>query len=70
MKQIDVLPEGYVVYSTPIKHYAVPEHHCLVCACCKDVFYDSTNGPYLWFCAFGYDSEHWTNCDSFVETKE
>ena len=38
--------------SENFKCYA-PEDHCLFCDKCKDLFWDYTNGPYLFFCDDG-----------------
>ena len=35
------------------KVYNFPEKHCAFCKNCTDVFYDYTNGPYLFLCNVG-----------------
>ena len=32
------------------KTYSMPENHCVFCKHCDDVFYDYTNGPYMFLC--------------------
>ena len=32
------------------KTYLLPENHCAFCEHCADVFYDYTNGPYMFLC--------------------
>lgn len=35
--------------------YKMPEHHCVFCDHCTDLFYDFANGPYLFICDLGHD---------------
>lgn len=46
-----------------------PEKSCLFCEHCCDVFWDFTNGPYMFFCASDGDPEQGAigNCKSFKE---
>ena len=30
--------------------YQLPVNHCVFCKRCTDIFYDYTNGPYMFFC--------------------
>ena len=39
--------------------------HCLICKHCTDVFYDYTNGPYMFFCGIDEDTDECINCNSF-----
>lgn len=44
-----------------------PDTHCLFCKKYTDVFWDITNGPYMFFCAEGHGN--WKTCNSFEEEK-
>jgi len=33
------------------------KHSCFFCSHCTDIFYDYTNGPYLFICDIGRDIE-------------
>ena len=54
--------------------YSVDAHprSCLFCAHCTDVFWDYTNGPYMFFCDADGDTESGMSgeCDSFIEESE
>ena len=39
------------------KKVIVAEGECLVCKHCTDIFYDSTNGPYMVFCEYTFTNE-------------
>lgn len=45
--------------------YPFPEHHCVFCAHCADLFFDYTHGPYLFMCSLG--CEGFQNCSNFKE---
>ena len=47
-------------------HYRcfAPEKHCLFCANCTGVFWDYTNGPYMFICEYG---GNYLNCEHFVD---
>lgn len=47
--------------------YSIPENHCVFCEHCTDIFYDYTNGPYLFFCDIGLDD--FNTCNSFKESE-
>ena len=47
------------------KIYHFPEKHCAFCDNCADVFFDFTNGPYLFLCNLGCES--WETCSNFIE---
>ena len=47
--------------------YSIPENHCVFCEHCTDIFYDYTNGPYLFFCDIG--SGDFNTCNSFKESE-
>lgn len=46
------------------KTYLLPENHCAFCKHCPDIFFDYTNGPYLFICDLGKEYE---TCNSFKE---
>ena len=39
------------------KTYMGKEKCCLFCDHCTDIFYDYTNGPYMWLCNIQQDTE-------------
>ncbi len=46
-----------------------PDKSCLFCKHCCDVFYDYTNGPYMFFCNTDGDTNQgaFANCNKFEE---
>ena len=48
--------------------YQFPDRHCSSCANCSDVFYDYTNGPYLFICNIGEQYE--SGCRLYKEDNE
>lgn len=46
------------------KTYAVCKDMCIVCSKCSDIFYDYSNGPYLFFCEDNIDTED-NYCSNF-----
>lgn len=50
------------------KTYSFPNNHCSSCKYCTDVFYDYTNGPYLFLCNIRkkYDD----GCDRYEADEE
>lgn len=40
----------------------VCKEHCIVCKHCTDIYYDATNGPYMFFCEFNEELE---DCNKF-----
>ena len=67
MKTIDHIPRGYKMYHCANgKQYVAPKKSCLFCAHCTDIFYDFTNGPYMWYCdVVGNPENHFTGCHKF-----
>ena len=47
------------------KIYMLPKDHCAFCDNCTDIFFDYTNGPYLFLCNKG--CEDYETCGSFEE---
>lgn len=47
--------------------YGIPKNTkcCLICKHCTDMFYDYTNGPYMFFCGIDEDTDECINCNSF-----
>ena len=43
------------------KEYFAPKNHCVFCNHCIDIFYDFSNGPYLFIC----NIEKTYPCNSF-----
>ena len=48
--------------------YLLPDRHCAFCANCTDLFYDFTNGPYLFIC--NAEHEYADGCEHFVGDNE
>lgn len=46
--------------------YLFPSKHCVFCKYCKDLLYDYTNGPYMFFCDLGCEDGH-ESCGKFEE---
>lgn len=44
--------------------YSVPSNHCVFCKHCTDLFYDYTNGPYMFFCEL---EKNYKDCDGDFE---
>lgn len=38
---------------------------CLICKHCTDIWYDYTNGPYMFSCELNEDTRECINCNSF-----
>ena len=49
-------------YGENFQCYA-PDNCCLFCRHCSDVYWDYTNGPYMFFCEL--KKEDWKTCDKF-----
>ena len=47
------------------KSYMFPEKHCVFCEHCTDIWYDYTNGPYMFLCTKNCDG--YETCNSFEE---
>ena len=45
--------------------YFFPKKHCAFCGNCTDIFFDYTNGPYMFSCDLGCES--WETCGNFIE---
>lgn len=43
-----------------------PDNCCLFCEHCTDVFFDYTNGPYMFLCDKGHGGD-WNTCGDFKE---
>lgn len=39
------------------KVYLFPKTHCVFCKHCTNMFYDYTNGPYIFICEFGLEPD-------------
>ena len=37
--------------------YLMPVNHCVFCKHCTDIFYDYSNGPYMFMCDLGLNPE-------------
>lgn len=49
--------------------YNCPDHACVFCDHCKDIFYDFTHGPYMIFCDIpDHDIYDGTGCEHFKES--
>ena len=48
--------------------YLMPEKHCVFCEHCTDIFYDYTNGPYM-FLGDGCGGDY-KNCNNFMEERD
>ena len=59
-------------YACEYYRVMVPDKSCLLCDHCTDVFWDCTNGPYMFFCEEDEDTEQGAlgNCERFVEEKQ
>lgn len=60
------------VYECEYYSVKAPSTCCLFCAFCSDVFFDYTNGPYMFLCDMGADTEIGVTgkCQLFVEGYE
>lgn len=49
--------------------YLFPKNHCVFCKHCADLFYDYSNGPYMFFCDLDteVDDHHYGSCGRFEE---
>ena len=45
--------------------FLLPDKHCVFCSHCSDVFYDYSNGPYLFLCTKDNDTNAWEHCADF-----
>ena len=65
------MAEGDVMRLYECEFYRVmaPARSCLFCEHCMDVFWDYTNGPYMFFCDAGDDTTDGAmgRCDEFRE---
>lgn len=50
------------------KNYIFPEEHCVFCKYCTDIFWDYTNGPYMFIC--DVDGGKYTTCGKFEEEED
>lgn len=51
--------------------YRFPINHCVFCRHCTDLFYDYTNGPYMFSCDLDlqpFMTEFTCTCDKFEDT--
>lgn len=46
-------------------YYKGPQRSCLFCKHCTDVFWDHTNGPYMFHCELGLEFSG--DCNSFED---
>ena len=44
---------------------SLPDKCCAFCSHCSDVFYDYSNGPYLYLCTKDNDTNQWNTCTDF-----
>ena len=52
------------------KVYRFPKTHCVFCKHCTDLFYDYTNGPYMFICDFDLEpniTETTCECEKFED---
>lgn len=63
--------DDYVFECENGKLYGIPKDKkcCLICKHCTDLFYDYTNGPYMFFCELDEDTDECDNCESFELSK-
>lgn len=47
------------------KTYLMPDTSCVFCNHCTDIFYDYTNGPYMFLCEKGHGD--FETCNEFEE---
>ena len=49
--------------------YLFPKKHCVFCKHCTDLFYEYSNGPYMFFCDLDteVDDHHYESCGMFEE---
>ena len=45
--------------------YLLPDKCCAFCSHCSDIFYDYTNGPYIFLCTKDNDTTAWNTCADF-----
>lgn len=51
MNKIDHVPDGYKIWTRSDGHkYIARSNSCFFCKHCTDIFWDYTNGPYMFFC--------------------
>lgn len=43
----------------------LPDKCCAFCSHCSDLFYDYTNGPYLYICDIDNNTTSWGTCADF-----
>ena len=56
-REVDV-EDGYRLFYCDNGHtYECKASCCLFCDHCDDIFYDYTNGPYMWICDLEKDTE-------------
>lgn len=48
--------------------YLFPENHCAFCDNCTDLYFDYTNGPYMFLCNLG--CEDYKTCKNFKQEEE
>lgn len=51
-KRKDLLPDHREYQLTPGFAIGAHKHSCLFCQYCTDLFWDYTNGPYMFLCEF------------------
>lgn len=51
------------------KVYYMPERHCVFCKHCETIWYDYTNGPYMFGCEFNTEDEclDYDSCGRFED---
>ena len=50
--------------------FSLPDKCCAFCKHCTDIFYDYTNGPYLFFCDIDLNPSEWETCNGFNDIEE
>lgn len=60
--------KDFELESQPGKVYKLFDTHCAFCKYCTDIFWDYTNGPYMFLCKFGIKSDG-SGCEKFIDEK-
>ena len=65
------MSEDMRLYECEYYRVLAPDKSCLFCDHCTDVFWDYTNGPYMFFCECKENTDDGTcgNCNAFEEMK-
>lgn len=57
-KTIDHIPPNFKLWHCKNgKDYVAPDTACMFCKHCDEIIYDFTNGPYLFCCVVGGDTD-------------